>query len=115
MRALASLQRLARCREMRQAEAEHAEEAQTEPNRLQGEASGLLLPLAAWSALAAYNPKLAVGAGGLTLTATAVFKKDWKWWAVGILLLVSKGRIGRNQFGRNQTTLKNSMFFALIS
>jgi hypothetical protein len=77
--------RLARRRELRQAEAKRAE---TEPNRLQGEASGLLLPLAAGSALAVYNPKLAIGAGGLTLAAAAVFKKDWSWWIVGVLILV---------------------------
>jgi hypothetical protein len=38
--------------------------------------------------LAAHNPMLAMGAGGLTIFVTAAYKKDWRWWLVGILLLV---------------------------
>jgi hypothetical protein len=79
--------RLARRRELRQVEAGR-EEPQSEPRRLQGGASGLLLPLAAGSVLAAYNPKLAIGTGSLTLVAAAVYKKDWAWWIVGLLILV---------------------------
>jgi hypothetical protein len=48
----------------------------------------LLLPLAAGSAVAIYNPKLAIGAGGLTLAAAALYKKDWSWWIVGLLMVV---------------------------
>jgi hypothetical protein len=80
-------ERLARRRELRQAEAAR-EEAQPVPQRLQGGASGLLLPLAAGSALAVYNPKLAIGAGGLTLLLAAVYKKDWSWWILGVSILV---------------------------
>jgi ferric-dicitrate binding protein FerR (iron transport regulator) len=79
--------RLARRRELRQAEAAR-EQAQHEAPRPLGGASALLLPLAAGSALAAYNPKLAIGAGGLTLAAAAFYKKDWSWWIVGVLILV---------------------------
>lgn len=80
-------ERLARRQELREAEAAR-EEAQPETPRLQGGAGALLLPLAAGGALAAYNPKLAIGAGGLTLAAAAVYKKDLGWWIVGLLILV---------------------------
>lgn len=43
--------------------------------------------MAAGGVLAAYNPKLAMGAGGLTLLLAAVYKKDWSWWIVGMLIL----------------------------
>jgi hypothetical protein len=79
--------RLARRRELRQAEAAR-EAAQPDAARLQTGAGSLLLPLAAGSALAVYNPKLAIGAGGLTLAAAALYKKDWSWWIVGALILV---------------------------
>jgi hypothetical protein len=71
-------------------EAEAArQEAQPEFHSPQSAMSGgLLMALAAGSALAAYNPKLAIGAGGFTLAAASFLKKDWKWWAVGILLLI---------------------------
>ncbi len=81
-------ERLKRRRELREAEAAR-KEAQPEPLGRQSGASGLLLPLAAGSALAAYNPKLAIGAGGLTLAAAALYKEDWSWWIVGILILVT--------------------------
>jgi len=29
-----------------------------------------------------------MGAGGLTIYVAAAYKKDWRWWLVGILLLV---------------------------
>ena len=80
-------ERLARRRELRRAEVAR-EGAQLEPQRLQSGAGGLLLPLVAGSALAAYNPKLAIGAGGFTLLLAAIYKKDWGWWIVGILILV---------------------------
>jgi hypothetical protein len=52
--------RLARRRELRQAEAAR-EAAQPDAARLQTGAGSLLLPLAAGSVLAVYNPKLAIG------------------------------------------------------
>jgi hypothetical protein len=48
---------------------------------------GFLLPVIAGGALAAYNPQLAMGAGGLTLVVAALYKKGWTWCAVGILIL----------------------------
>jgi hypothetical protein len=80
--------RLARRRELRQAEAVRLE-AHPHAPRLLGGASALLIPLAAGGALAAYNPKLAIGAGGLTLATAAYYKKDWSWWIVGILILLT--------------------------
>jgi hypothetical protein len=79
--------RLARRRELRQAEAAR-EAAQPDAARLQAGAGNLLFPLAAGSALAVYNPKLAIGAGGLRLAAAALYKKDWSWWIVGLLIVV---------------------------
>jgi hypothetical protein len=42
----------------------------------------------AGGALAAYNPKLGMGAGGLTLVAAAIWKKNWVWWFVGCVVLL---------------------------
>ena len=58
-----------------------------EPNTQQS-GVGILVPLVAGGALAAYNPKLGMGAGGLTLAIAAVYKKDWRWWIVGVVTLV---------------------------
>lgn len=49
--------------------------------------AGFLIPLIAGGALAAYNPKLGMGAGGLTLAIAAVFRKGWRWWVVGSVIL----------------------------
>ena len=46
-----------------------------------------MLPMIAGGVLAAHNPRLAMGAGGLTVDVAAVYKKDWRWWVVGILIL----------------------------
>jgi hypothetical protein len=54
---------------------------------VQDGSASILLPLIAGGALAAYNPKLAIGAGGLTLVVAAAYKKGWNWWIVGVLLL----------------------------
>jgi hypothetical protein len=48
---------------------------------------GFLVPLVAGGALAAYNPKVGMGAGGLTLVVAAVWKKNWAWWLVGCVTL----------------------------
>lgn len=34
--------------------------------------------------LAAHGPMVAMGAGGLTVFVAATYKKDWRWWVVGI-------------------------------
>jgi len=82
-------QRLARRRELRKIEAAWKE---AHPGavrfRPQGTVASFLLPLAAGGALASYDPKLAIGAGGLTLAVAAIYKKDWRWWIAGVLVLV---------------------------
>ena len=50
----------------------------------------LLLPILAGGALAAYSPKLAIGAGGLTLLAATYYRKGWQWWLVaGVTVLLA--------------------------
>ena len=49
---------------------------------------GFLVPLVAGGAFSAYNPKLGMGAGGLTLVVAAVWKKSWAWWLVGCVTLI---------------------------
>lgn len=78
-------QRLARRRELRQIEAAW-KEAHPEPSGAEG-SGAFVFPLVAGGALAAYNPKLAIGAGAVTLIVACAYKKDWRWWIVGILLL----------------------------
>jgi hypothetical protein len=80
-------QRLARRRELRRIEAVR-EEVQPGTPRVQDSTAGFLwLPVVGGIALASYNPKLAVGAGGLTLAAAAFYKKGSTWWIVGTLIL----------------------------
>jgi hypothetical protein len=50
---------------------------------------GFLIPIVAGGALAAYNPKLGMGAGGLTPAIGAIYKKDWRWWIVGGVILAA--------------------------
>jgi len=73
--------RLARRREPRRIQAAR----QTESKVDTGGASLLLIPLLAGGALAAYSPKPAPGAGGLTLLAAMRHRKGWQWWLVGAL------------------------------
>jgi hypothetical protein len=79
-------ERLARRRELRQIA---ADQGMTRPVPANQESSGggFLIPMIAGGALAAYNPKLCIGAGGLTLVAAAAWKKNWVWWLVGCVTL----------------------------
>jgi hypothetical protein len=79
--------RLSRRRELRRIEAARIA-AQPEMQRQQGSGAEFVLPLIAGGALAAYNPRLAIGAGGVTLVVAAAYKKGWSWWIVGVLILV---------------------------
>ena len=79
-------ERLARRRELRQIEAARIA-AQPESLSAQDGSTSILFPLVAGGALAAYNPKLAMTAGGVTLLVAALYKKDWRWWIAGILIL----------------------------
>jgi hypothetical protein len=77
-------ERIARRRELRQIEA-----SQPAPATVEKTQAGLaLLPFAAAGALAAYDPKLALVAGSLTVAAAAYYKKSWYWWLVGALTIV---------------------------
>src|SRR5713226_7122102 len=80
-------ERLTRRRELRHGQALE----QTTRPRATRELSGgvaFLVPLVAGGALAAYNPKLGMGTGGLTLVVAAVWKKNWAWWLVGCVTLL---------------------------
>jgi predicted cobalt transporter CbtA len=51
---------------------------------------GALLPIVGGLAglgLAAYQPKLAIGSGGLTLLIAATLKKGSMWWILGAIVL----------------------------
>jgi hypothetical protein len=77
-------QRLERRRELRRIQA-----AQPTPHMNDPTGTGvLLLPILAGSALAAYSPKLAIGAGGLTLLTATYYRKGWQWWLVGGLTVL---------------------------
>jgi hypothetical protein len=79
-------ERLARRRELRRIEAEQRAARPEEPST-QHCGLGFLVPIVAGGALAAYDPKLGMGTGGLTLAIAAIFKKDWRWWVVGSVIL----------------------------
>ena len=79
-------QRLARRRELRRVETTR-KEARPEADAVQDRDISFLIPLIAGGALAAYSPKLAIGAGGLTLAIAGIYKKGWSWWAVGMLIV----------------------------
>jgi hypothetical protein len=63
MGANASPQRLARCRELRRIEAAQRATQLEAPGTQHG-GLGLLIPIVAGGGLAAYDPKLGMGAGG---------------------------------------------------
>jgi hypothetical protein len=79
-------ERLARRRELRHGQ---ALEQMTRPavTRESNGGVGFLVPLVAGGALAAYNPKIGMCAGGLTLVVAAAWKKNWVWWLVGCVTL----------------------------
>ena|SRR6266851_10320808 len=79
-------ERLARRRELRHIEAAQGATRPEVPSTQQG-GLGFLIPIVAGGALAAYDPKLGMGAGGLTLAIAAIFKKSWRWWVVGSVIL----------------------------
>jgi hypothetical protein len=79
-------QRLARRRELRLLEAAQRTARPEAPSTQHG-GFGFLIPIVAGGALAAYDPQLGMGAGGLTLAIAAIYKKDWRWWIVGAVIL----------------------------
>jgi hypothetical protein len=80
-------ERLARRRELRQIAADQGMTRPVPANQESG-GGGFLIPIIAGGALAAYNPTLGMGAGGLTLVVAAVCKKNWVWWFVGFVVLL---------------------------
>ena len=78
--------RLARRRAQRRMEAAR-KTARPPTSEVPDTSASFLFPLIAGGALAAYSPKLAIGAGGLTLLAAALYKRDSSWWIVGVLIL----------------------------
>lgn len=79
-------ERLARRRELRQRQTETTSTTpETVLPTLDG--FGVLLAAVAGFGLAAYQPKLAVGAGGITLLISAIFKKSAAWWIIGAIVL----------------------------
>jgi hypothetical protein len=74
------LQRIRRRRELRKLEAAEGKE--------EWSGSGLLwLGVLGGGALAACSPQLAIGGGSLILCLAGIYRKDWKWWILGLLLL----------------------------
>lgn len=82
-------QRLARRRELRRNEAARKRAQPVAPEAEQTDADFLLLPLVGGGALAASSPKLAMGVGSVTLLGAAVFELGWRWWIVGLVILVA--------------------------
>jgi hypothetical protein len=78
--------RVARRRELRRIEAAR-QAAQPAPPEAGISGAAFILPMIAGGVLAAHNPVVAMGAGGLTVFVAATYKKDWRWWVVGILIL----------------------------
>jgi hypothetical protein len=79
-------ERLARRRELRRIEASQQASRPEMPSTQDG-GLGFLIPIAAGGALAAYDPTLGMGAGGLILGIAAFYKRGWRWWVVGIVIL----------------------------
>ncbi len=82
-------ERIARRRELRQREVVEISAPEATVPTLDGDSA--LLPIVGGLAglgLAAYQPKVAIGAGGLTLLIAAAFKKGSTWWILGMIILV---------------------------
>ena len=79
-------ERLARRRELRHAQAVEQTARPIAVRKTSG-GVGFVVPLITGGALAAWNPKLGMGAGSLTLVVAAVWKKNWAWWLVGCVTL----------------------------
>jgi len=79
-------ERLARRRDLRRVEAPQRVARPEAPSAQHG-GLGFLIPIVAGGALAAYSPELGIGTGGLTLAIAAIYKKNWRWWIVGGVVL----------------------------
>ena len=83
------VQRLARRRELHRIVKAHQETTRTADNSEGGNAALVWAPLLVGGALASYDPKLAMGVGGLTIVAAALGKKGAGWWIVGAIILIT--------------------------
>ncbi len=81
------VERSARRRELRQIATAQGATRPTPADQESSKGGGFLIPMIAGGALAAYNPMLGMGAGGLTLVVAAIWKKNWAWWLVGCVTL----------------------------
>ena len=81
-------QRLARRRELRRIEKTRLQSVGTAAAPESNNSSLVWVPILVGGALAAYDPKLAIGAGSLTLLAAAIGKQRAAWWIVGAIILV---------------------------
>ena len=79
-------QRLERRRELRRIPA-MARVTRPAASRKGNTGIGVLVPLVAGGALAAYNPKIGMAAGGGAVVIAAIWKKNWAWWLVGCVTL----------------------------
>jgi hypothetical protein len=81
-------ERLDRRRELRHIQA--VQPVTTRPQATGGDLAELsfLVPVAAGTTLSAFDPTLGAVAGGLTLLSSVIWKKDWKWWVIGIVTLI---------------------------
>ena len=86
-------QRLARRRELRRiAAAQKAVRPEVSSARPQ-RGAGFPVPPVTGAGLAGYNPKLGMAAGGATLAIAGIFKKGWRWWIVGLVLLAAAAAV----------------------
>jgi hypothetical protein len=79
-----------RRRELRRANNAVSKAARPDPEvKVAHNGTAFLLPfIVGGGALAAHNPKLAMGTGGLVLVVAALFGKGPGWWIAGAVLLV---------------------------
>jgi hypothetical protein len=81
-------ERLARRRELRRIERTRLEATDATGTPEASNPTLVWVPLVVGGALASYDPKLAIGAGGLALLIAAIAKKGAGWWIVGAIILV---------------------------
>jgi len=81
-------QRLARRRQLRHIERTRLETVSAAGVPEANKSALVWAPLIVGGAVASYDPKLAIGAGGLTLLIAVIGKKGAGWWIVGAIVLV---------------------------
>jgi len=79
-------ERQARQRELRRLGVEQRA-SRPETPRIEDSGLDFLIPLVAGSAVAIAEPELGLGIGSLTLVIASIYKKGWKWWVFGVVVL----------------------------